>query len=185
MKLYFLRCISGLKIEIENDVNYTYDLAKGNYVKMRNIIQQADWSQLDHSNVEQCWSIIKRNIHRAMVECIPRVKRTKNSRINPIWMNGLIRRNVKRKYNLYNKYLNSLSVEDHRRYIKMRNECNRVIRMSKRKYEINLSEESKTSPKLFWKYVQSKVKSASGISQLKSESGHLSVTNAEKANTLN
>ena len=58
-----------------------------------------------------------------------------NSRINPRWMNGLIRRNVKRKYNLYNKYLNSLSVEDHRRYIQMRNECNRVIRMSKRKFE--------------------------------------------------
>ena len=38
---------------------------------------------------------------------------------------------------------------------------------------------------MFWKYVQSKVKSASGISQLKSESGHLSVTNADKANTLN
>ena len=29
------------------------------------------------------------------------------------------------------------------------------------------------------------VKSASGISQLKSESGHLTVTNTEKANTLN
>ena len=86
---------------------------------------------------------------------------------------------------MYKKYLNSLSVEDHRRYIKTRNDCNRVIRMSKRKYEIILSEESKTNPKLFWKYVQSKVKSASGISQLKSESGHLSVTNADKANTLN
>ena len=86
-----------------------------------------------------------------MVECIPRVKRTKNSRINPRWMNGLIRRNVKRKYNLYKKYLNSLSVEDHRRYIQMRNECNRDIRKSKRKYEIILSEESKTNPKLFWK----------------------------------
>ena len=86
---------------------------------MRNIIQQAD-----HSNVEQCWSIIKRNIYTAMVECIPRVKRTKNSRINPRRMNGLIRRNVKRKYNLYTKYLNSLSVEDHRRYIQMRNDCN-------------------------------------------------------------
>ena len=67
----------------------------------------------------------------------------------------------------------------------MRNECNRVIRRSKRKFEKILSEESKTNPMLFWKYVQSKVKSASGISQLKSETGHLSVTNAEKANTLN
>ena len=83
--------------------------------------------------------VIKRNIHRAMVECILIVKRTKNSRINPRWMNGVIRRNVKRKYNLYNKYLNSLSVEDHRRYIQMINYCNRVIRMSKRKYEINLA----------------------------------------------
>ena len=42
-----------IEIENENDVNYTYDLAKGNYVKMRNIIKQADWSQLVLSNVEQ------------------------------------------------------------------------------------------------------------------------------------
>ena len=52
----FFTLYIGIENENENAVNYTYDLAKGNYVKMRNIIQQADWSQLDHSNVEQCWS---------------------------------------------------------------------------------------------------------------------------------
>ena len=75
--------------------------------------------------------------------------------------------------NNYNKYLHAI------------NEANKLIRKAKRNHERILAEESKCNPKKFWKYVTSNVKNVSGISTLLDERGLLSVTNKEKANTLN
>ena len=67
----------------------------------------------------------------------------------------------------------------------MRNEANKLIRKAKRNHGRILAEESKCNPQKFWKYVTSNVKNVSGISTLLDERGLLSVTNKEKANTLN
>ena len=68
------------------------------------------------------------------------------------------------------------------------NECNerkKCIRSAKRNHEIILSQDCKTNPKMFWRYVQEKVKNVSGISPLLMNNGDLAVTNMDKANTLN
>ena len=67
----------------------------------------------------------------------------------------------------------------------VRNDCNNMVRKAKRKNENKLAEDCKRKPKNFWRYVQKKVKTMSGISPLLTDSGHLAVTNEEKANTLN
>ena len=55
----------------------------------------------------------------------------------------------------------------------------------KKKHEKSLAEGCKIDPKMFWRYVQCKVKKIGGISSFQGELGHLSVTNIDKANTLN
>ena len=40
----------------EKDEGYTLDLKNGNYVKMRQMLKQTDWSQILESSVEQCWN---------------------------------------------------------------------------------------------------------------------------------
>ena len=90
--------------------------------------------------MEQCWNQIKNKIHESMRECIPTKNINKPQRTTPRWMNGIIKRNVKKKYNLYNKYLNTLSDDDGRNYIHKRNECNRMIRKAKRKHEKSVAE---------------------------------------------
>ena len=100
-----------------NDEGYTLDLKNGNYAKMRQMLKQTDWSQMLDSSVEQCWNLIKNKIHESMRECIPTKNINKPQRTTPRWMNRIIKRNVKKKYNLYNKYLNTLSDDDGRNYI--------------------------------------------------------------------
>ena len=90
-----------------NDDGYTPDLKHGNYAKMRQMFKQTDCSQLLDSSVEQCWNQIKNKIHESMRECIPTKNINKLQGTTPRWMNGIIKRNVKKKYNLYNKYLNT------------------------------------------------------------------------------
>ena len=77
------------------------------------------------------------------------------------------------------------SVNNYNKYLHVRNEANKLIRKTKINHERILAEESKCNPKKFWKYVTSSVRNVSGISTLLDERGLLSVTNIEKANTLN
>ena len=59
----------------EMDEGYTLDLKNGNYVKMRQMLKQTDWSQMLESSVEQCWNQIINKIHESMRECIPKLPR--------------------------------------------------------------------------------------------------------------
>ena len=70
-------------------------------------------------------------------------------------------------------------------YKKERNACHKYIRMAKRNHEKILALNCKTNPKVFWRYVQAKVRNVSGISPLQMENGELAVSNIDKANTLN
>ena len=92
---------------------------------------------------DQCWNVIKGELQEAMRVCIPKVKKRMNENTTLRWMTNKIKRAVKRKYNLYMKYLNASSECDQTNYINVINECNKSIRCAKRKHEKILSIESK------------------------------------------
>ena len=178
-----------LYVEIvqSTDINdeYVYDLSKGDYKKMRMNLRDLDWNVMLNGDVDQCWNVIKGELQEAMRVCIPKVKKRINTNMTPRWMTNKIKRVVKKKYNLYKKYLNTRLECDQTNYVNVINECNKSIRCAKRKHEKILSNESKSNPRNFWKYVNSNSKNTSGISSLQDGMGQLSVTDKEKANTLN
>ena len=47
---------------------------------------------------------------------------------NMQWMNRNIRKSVKKKYNLYKRYLRTRSDEDYKIYAKFRNSCGKLIK---------------------------------------------------------
>ena len=65
------------------------------------------------------------------------------------------------------------------------NVCGKLIKRAKKEHEKNIAKECKNDPKLFWKYVQSKLKFSTGISPLKRENGEIAETDADKAETIN
>ena len=134
--------------------------------------------------VDNCW-IIKCKIHGVMSKYIPTTANRKNINYTRRWMNKPIKRIIKNKYVLYNKYLQAQYVNNYNKYLHVRNEANKLIRKAKRNYERILAEESKCNPTKLWKYVTSNVVNVSGISTLLDERRILSVTNKEKVNTWN
>ena len=75
-------------------------------------------------------------------------------------MTGKVRKSVKRKYNLYKRFLNTNKNFDYQKYLDCRNECNKIVKKAKREYENKKkAKENKANPKYFWKYMQSKTKS--------------------------
>ena len=72
-------------------------------------------------------------------------------------------------------------------YALNRNSCTNIIRNSKLSYEhkVPVALESKTNNKSFWKYVNSKLKTRTGVGNLLKPDGTLTNTDEEKVNTLN
>ena len=50
-------------------------------------------------------------------------------------MTGKVRKSVKRKYNLYKRFLNTNKNFNYRKYLDCRNECNKIVKKAKREYE--------------------------------------------------
>jgi hypothetical protein len=171
--------------EAETDSADRYDLQKGDYVAMRKEFARLDWTSLQDLDVEGCWVNIKNSIEQAMSKHIPKVKGMSGKKRKPAWLNGKVRKSIKNKYKLFKKYLRSDLSYDYRRYIESRNECNRAVKQAKREYERNLAKGCKVNAKLFWKYVQSKTKSVSGISPLRKGDGSTAETDEGKAEALN
>ena len=66
-----------------------------------------------------------------------------------------------------------------------RNQCDKIIRHAEKEYERRLSKESRSNPKYFWKYVQSKMKTNTGIRPLLRKDGQMVVSDADKEDVLN
>ena len=182
--LFFTLYVEIVHLTEIND-EYVHDLSKGDYKKMRMDLRDFDWNDLLNGDVDQCWNVIKGELQEAMRVCIPKVKKRMNKNTTPRWMTSKIKRVVKRKCNLYKKYLITHLECDQTNYVNVRNESNKSIRCAKRKHEKILSNESKSNPRNFWKYVNSYSKNTSGVSSLQDGMGQLSVTDKEKENTLN
>ena len=84
------------------------------------------------TSTNQCWQVIKERIHDSMNTNIPTVKCNQNNRSKPVWMAGKVRKSVKRKYNLYKRFLNTNKNFDYRKYLACINDCNKIVKKEKR-----------------------------------------------------
>ena len=109
----------------------------------------------------------------------------KNNIQKPVWMTGKIKKSIKKRYDLYKKSLNSNKSHEYQKYLLCRNQCNKMIRHAKKEYERRLSKESRSNPKYFGKYVQSKMKTNTGIGPLLRKDGQIAVSDADKVDVLN
>jgi hypothetical protein len=172
------------KIKRQED-KMIYNIKKANFHEMKNDIRKINCELLKDLTVEKCWEEIKLTIQKSMEKNIPKKKVKENKKQKPSWMNKKTMKFVKKKYNLYKKFLISKNGRDYQKYIETRNACTKEIKKVKREFEKKLSKECKLNPKCFWKYVNSQTKINSGVSLLRAQNGDIATTDAEKAETLN
>ena len=174
-----------MKKETPKAVKYRFKLNKGNYDKMRKIISEVDWDREEDKNVNDEWVFIKDKILNAMESCIPKIKQSQSKTSKPIWMTPKILRKIKTKYRTFKRYLESKTSQSYKNYIIARNKCSKEIKKNRKKHEKNIAKGAKNNPKNFWKYVQEKNKTNSGVQVLRNTDGSLSNSDELKANTLN
>lgn len=171
--------------KVMEEVKYNYDLKKGDYQVLRNIVKDYDWSVLSELSVNDAWCCIKTVLQEGMEKSIPKVKKSSKKNTKPRWMDKKSVRQIKKKYNLYKRYLRTKSGQDYQKYIEARNMCTKALKRTRKEYEKQIASESKVNPKKFWKYVQERMKTNTGISTLKKADGTYVVDDLGKAEILN
>ena len=177
-----------LNISFSNETTETkhiYCLNRGNYTKLRDFVRDQDWSSLHKLEVNETWEYLKEVLLKGMEECIPKIATKNFKQSRPIWMNKKALKSIKKKYNSYKRYLKTKSGRAYQSYIRERNLCAKVLKRTRIDYERNIAKQSKENPKMFWKYVQEKMKVNTGISALKDNYGHFAVSDKDKAEVLN
>ena len=140
-----------------------------------------------HSSVSPCFTDMYRvccNIFKENTEQhIPittKQKKNKNLYITPKARN--LRQKKRDSWDLYTKSNNPV---DYARLAQLRNQLRGLTRLLRACFEHNLAQDLKSNTKAFWKYVRSRMKTTSRISDLDMGNGRMASTNKEKADTLN
>ena len=164
----------------------TYYYDKGDYTTMKEMLKEVDWdSELDEHPVEDAWDIIKSKLEAATLKCIPTKKNRGTARRKPLWMTAAAKEKIKAKQKAFTKYRTTLDKKDYDSYARARNQAKWATRRAIQDLEKCIAKEAKTNPKAFFKYAKSKVKSRTGVPDLKKTDGGVASTDQDKANLLN
>ena len=101
-----------------------------------------------------------------------------------MWLSPENLKVVKKKTEAYKRYLDTREGEDFVQYARIRNQIRWECRKEKRKFEKELAKEIKQNPKAFYSYANTKLKTKSGIENLKTLNGKANIVK-EKAEALN
>ncbi len=130
----------------------------------------------------EAWNVFKDEYTNTVKQNVP--LRKKKSR-KPPWLRSGVKKSIKRKHKLYQRYRKTKRYHDYVEYKKQNNATKKAVRRAQADYERKIMKEFKNKPKAFYSYVREKQKVKSGVSQLLNEQGELTNTDKETADVLN
>ena len=177
-------------------VKCTYKLKKtfhdkGNYKEKEEYLNEIDWKHLFvGKDVQQMWDLLVETLKECETRFIPnKIVEINGDTKYKETFNITIRENIKKKHNLWKRYMETRSPVVYGKYCRMRNKAKNMIKYTRKQKEKQISGNIKNNPKAFWKYTKSKTKSSSAISSLHinpSDTNSITVDNSKvKANILN
>ena len=182
---YDIKCISSAyKVK-----RFFYD--KGDYNSVKIYLRTINWYHLfDGKDVQQMWDILREILLESEKKYIPnKVLEINGDNKYKETFSIVIRQKIKKKHNLWKRYMETRSPTVYRNYCKIKNKVKNMIKYTRKQKEKCISGNIKNNPKAFWKYTKSKIKSNSTISSLhanpKDSSSNLIDNSKEKANILN
>ena len=185
MKLYTAKPLLST-----DEKKYRYD--HGNYNEMRSMLGEVDWIGILHDKtVDEMWKQIQEKIMEAVKSHVPasRARRLEDGpyrqRKKPLWMNENVLAKLRKKKTAYSRYLQTKEGKDYLEYVKARNTAKLELRKAIRDYEAEIAKQAKRNPKAFYRYINSKLKTKTGIADLKDTDGKTVVDSDEKADMFN
>ena len=172
------------KSKVTQKESKRFDWDNGDYKNFKKYISDTDWKAIKNMNVQDCWTYIKEKIQKGIKEYVPTKIISNKTKDKPTWFSHTIKKNVKNKYKLFKRFLETDSSRDYKQYIEARNSTCKMIKKAKKCHEQKIASQAKTNPKAFWKHVNSKRKCRENVAALQKEDGSLATEDKEKADLL-
>uniref|UniRef100_A0A8C5PPB0 Reverse transcriptase domain-containing protein n=1 Tax=Leptobrachium leishanense TaxID=445787 RepID=A0A8C5PPB0_9ANUR len=163
-----------------------YNFKKANFIKIKEALNVIDWQKLFHGkNTEDKWNIFKLTLEKYTSQYIPLVNKYKRNRLKPMWLSRKVTKEMKNKKKAFKAFKFDKSEASYKAYRAANKACKNAIRWAKLENEKEIAKESKTNPKRFFRYINSKKPKSENVGSLKSESGLLLTEDQDKAEILN
>ena len=176
-----IRCY---KDEEMNENKATFKWETGDYTSFNQYIEEINWEEELQSTIDQDWQKFTEIIQNGINNFIPKKKHPTNKKPKPLWMTNENFQKVKKKHQTWNKYKRTRNDEDYKLYCRARNQERKAARQAIKAFEKNIAKNIKSNPKSFHKYVQSRTKVKTGVSDLEVNGKNIS-TDSQKAEALN
>lgn len=146
------------------------------------ITMNTDVSDLSLS-VDACWSAIKTSIQDAVSLHVPRASATSSRR--PVWADYACWSAIRIQTNSHRTFRRRRTHQSWENYRAKSFVADFEVRRSKRKYFHSLAANINKRPRLFWRHVNSKVKSTGSVSSIRDTTGAVITSPMGIANVLN
>ncbi|PJE78524.1 hypothetical protein CI610_02532 [invertebrate metagenome] len=123
--------------------------------KLKGMINSIPWFDTftNLSNVNEMCNFFTEKFHDAIDKCIPSKEILVRDSDKP-WMNGMVRRNIRKRDRLKKIMFNNNSESNKNKYKHMRNKVNNMIKRAKEIFYENINtviDNSNNNPKVYWK----------------------------------
>ena len=128
-----------------------------------------DWVSLLNSNFQEDYSCFFDKLEEIMEKHTP-LKTPKRKKKN-LYMTNESRKHKNKKIRLWRKYMATRSTYDRNNYTRCKNSLRALSRKLRRDFELDISQDMKEKPKVFWSYAKSRLKTKEQISSLTKPDG--------------
>lgn len=140
---------------------------KTNFSELKKYFERADWRELYDMDggVETKWKVLVDIYNEGVEKFVPKTYRRKIE--NKVWFNKKCYESKKIRDAAWGRWRKRKKLKDWNDYKSARNEYVKVRREERKNFEKTIIEKCKDQPKLFYGYVNSKLKNRKGIEKLK------------------
>ena len=141
---------------------------KGNYKAIQEYLKDIDLKQvIIGKGVQQMWDLLVEKLKEWETRFIPnKIVEVNGEAKYEETFDITIRQNIRKKHNLWKRYMETRLCLIYRNYCRIRNKVINMIKYSRKQKEKQISGNIKKNPKAFWNYTSSKTKTSSTISSL-------------------
>lgn len=178
----------NLKIQssIQSNNSVIPDFSRANFDLLRAEILEISHNIMEsQDNVLEIFDYFKANFHSIENNCIPRKIKRSNINCAPKWFNREIKNLLIDRNRAFKLKKRDPSENNMRNYYSLRRQVKRAIRSAKRNLEIDIAANSKTNPKRFYSYVNSRKPLRENIGPIKDPNGNLTNDAGSIATILN
>ena len=162
------------------------DYRKANFPKLRTLLNLTDWSYLQTTtDINAQWKFFTEKYLQIVKDCVPMRNRRPIQNCKPKWWSSQIAECLRAKREAHIAFKSTGNSSDHTRFIKIRREAKRLIKLSKRSTEMHVASQSKTNPKEFYSFIRQKRVNTSNIGPILNENEEFTNNEQEITTILN